>query len=95
MPGDTKIDSKYRRIQRFFNETTFNQQEYINFVIKQLPLDEKYVLILDRTNWKFGTKNTNFLVLSVVWQGASIPLVWFDLNKAGNSNTEERMKIMS
>jgi hypothetical protein len=95
MPGDTKIDSKYRRIQRFFNAVIFDRKEYISLVIKQLPMDKKYVLILDRTNCKFGTKDNNFLVLSIAWQGIAIPLVWFDLNKAGNSNTEDRMKVIS
>ena len=46
-------------------------------------------------NWKFGCKHINYLVVSIAWQGASIPIVWTCLDKSGgNSNAEERIAIM-
>jgi hypothetical protein len=65
MPGSTKINSKYRKLQRFFSEIKFEQKALLSFVTNQLPHDKKYILILDRTNWKFGKKDTNFLVVSI------------------------------
>jgi hypothetical protein len=50
---------------------------------------------LDRTNWKFGDKNINYLVLS--WRinkKISLPLFFVDLDKAGNSNTSERIDLL-
>jgi hypothetical protein len=50
---------------------------------------------MDRTNWKFGSKHVNYLVVSIAWQGASIPIAWTCLDKqGGNSSTDERIAIM-
>ncbi|MDP0563037.1 MAG: hypothetical protein QS721_12225 [Candidatus Endonucleobacter sp. (ex Gigantidas childressi)] len=47
------------------------------------------------TNWKHGSKNANYLVVSIAWQGTSIPIVWECLDKeVGNSNTDERIAVM-
>jgi hypothetical protein len=40
----------------------------------------------NRTNWKFGKANINFLVLGVAYKGMAIPLFWYLLDKRGNSN---------
>ena len=53
-----------------------------------------YYLALDRTNWKWGKKNINFLVLAVVYKGIAIPVYWTVFDKKGNSNTKERIDLM-
>ncbi len=35
-----------------------------------------YYLSLDRTNWKWGKANVNFLVLAVVYRGTAILVYW-------------------
>ena len=50
---------------------------------------------MDRSNWQFGSKHIHYLVVSIAWQGTSIPIVWTCLDKSGgNSNSEERIAIM-
>ena len=50
---------------------------------------------MDRTNWQFGSKHINYLVVSIVWQSASIPIVCRCLDKrGGNFNTKERIALM-
>jgi len=49
---------------------------------------------MDRTNWKFGKTNINFLVLAIAYKGMAIPLFWYLLDKRGNSNYKERIKII-
>ena len=50
---------------------------------------------MDRTNWEFGSKHINYLVVSIAWQGNSIPIAWHCLDKqGGNSNTDERIAVM-
>ena len=50
---------------------------------------------MDRTNWKHGSKDVNYLVVSIAWQGASIRIFWECLDKkGGNSNTDERIAVM-
>jgi len=50
---------------------------------------------MDRTNWKWGKSNINILMVGVAYKGSAIPLFWEMLDKQGNSNTEERIQIIS
>ena len=52
------------------------------------------MLALDRTNWKYGERNINILMLAVVYKGGAIPLVWKLLDKRGNSNQGERLSLV-
>ncbi|EXW59539.1 hypothetical protein J878_4174 [Acinetobacter baumannii 44467_5] len=45
-------------------------------------------LTLDRTNWKWGKRNINILMLAIVYRGIAIPILWTLLNKRGNSDTK-------
>jgi hypothetical protein len=49
---------------------------------------------LDRTHWKFGKTDLNFLILGIAHQGMALPVLWTVLDKPGNSDTEERMALM-
>ena len=92
--GSAKVDSHYRRIQRFFKEVHMKPEVVAQIVVAFLP-DEHYVLSLDRTNWMLGCVSINFLVLSVVHQGTAFPLFWICLPKKGNSNTQERIELIN
>jgi hypothetical protein len=64
-------------------------------VLKLMGLEAPFVLTLDRTNWKLGKANLNILVLGVAYKGIAIPLLWTLLDKRGNSNTDERIALLS
>lgn len=49
---------------------------------------------MDRTNWEFGDVTHNILTLSVLWNGAAIPLFLIMLDKKGNSDTPERNDLL-
>ncbi len=66
----------------------------VPLVLQLFPLNQKYLLILDRTNWKWGTSPINILMLSVAYKGISIPLFWGVLNLEGNSCYEDRTAIV-
>ena len=53
-----------------------------------------WVLVMDRTNWKLGKETINVLMLGIAHQGIAFPLLWLLLSKTGNSNTEERIRLM-
>jgi len=92
--GEAKSASNYRRIQRFFKDFSVSRAQVAVAVVQWLPLGEKWLLCLDRTNWKFGTMNINILVLAVAYQGVAIPLLWMFLDKRGMSNSYERMALV-
>lgn len=95
--GSAKIDSNYKRIQRFvlwLSERKLYQGLMIRIVQHQIAQD-KFCLSLDRTNWKFRGADINILVLGLWYQGVSIPLLWFCLDQTGCCNSEERIKIIT
>ncbi|GGO41436.1 hypothetical protein HNQ08_005486 [Deinococcus humi] len=51
-------------------------------------------LILDRTNWKFGKHDINILLLSAVWKGFSLPLMWTLLPHSGASDQRTREALV-
>jgi hypothetical protein len=55
---------------------------------------DKVQLTLDRTNWKWGKRNINILMLAIVYRGIAIPILWTLLNKRGNSDTKERIALI-
>lgn len=89
-----KSESNYRRIQRFFEDFVMDYFQVAKLVISSLP-HVNFILTLDRTNWQFGRKDINVLMLALVYKNISIPLCWELLNKRGNSSFEERKDIVS
>lgn len=61
-----------------------------------LPVGDSYMLSIDRSNWEFGSKDINFLVVSICVKGVGIP-IWFELleeKQGGNSNQQERISML-
>lgn len=54
-----ETDSRYRRLQRFFQGFEFPPESLAQFVVNRLPMT-KYILTLDRTNWKWGKKEYQY-----------------------------------
>ncbi len=63
-------------------------------IFSLLPVKTCLVLSMDRTNRKFGEFNINILMLGITYKGIAFPLIFSLLSKRGNSNREERKKIM-
>lgn len=90
-----KPQNAVRRIERFFAQVTLSCAESALTMVDFLGFKGKFRLCLDRTNWKFGEKNINYLVLSwLINKKVSLPLFAIELDKAGNSNTSERIEIL-
>lgn len=88
-------DSRYKRLKRFFKDFSIDFSHVAAWIIFFFNLnDESLLLTMDRTNWRWGTKDINILMLSIVYQGIAIPLYWRLLPKRGNSNTTERIEII-
>ena len=91
-----KVSSHYKRLLRFFEINkviTFCEGAFM-FVLSLIGI-ESNLLVLDRTNWKIGSKNVNILTLGILFKGCFIPLCWQQLNKRGNSNFQERTLLVN
>jgi len=93
VPGNAKVDSKYKRLQRFFKEVPLNFSLVASLIASLVPHD-RFTLDLDRTNWRLGKLSINILYLAIVYQGIAIPILWSYLPKKGNSNTAERIALI-
>jgi hypothetical protein len=94
MQLDIKRESRYRRLQNFFKNFKMNIDEYALFIVSQLPKKERFYLVIDRTNWKFGKKPINILMLGIIYKKMCFPLYWMSLEKGGSSNTSERIELL-
>ena len=83
--GSARIESNYKRLQRFLREFEMPSAQLALFVVKSLGVPGPYTLALDRTNWKVGAVELNILMPSIVYHAVGIPVVWIVLSKAGNS----------
>ena len=93
-----KVSQKvnYRRIHRFFQSFRFDKVDMAKLLSSFLP-QGKWILSMDRTNWKFGRVHINILMLSVAYKGIAIPIVWYLLKKEtkrGNSSYKDRIRVM-
>jgi len=87
--------SSYRRIQRFMAEFDFPMRVVSTLIFRLLPEQTNLTLVLDRTNWKFGKKNINILMLGVSYKNVAFPLMFKMLDKRGNSHTAERIELIT
>ncbi len=90
---EVQFSSSYRRIQDFFVKFKICYHLLAKLIMSLLP-DEPLVLSIDRTNWKFGKADINIFMLTVEYHGIAIPVLWHMLNKRGNSNQIERIKLI-
>jgi len=94
--SEASESSRYRRLQRFFQQVFFDYDAIAYFVMLSMGfLNQSYYLTLDRSNWKWGRKDRNLLTLAVVYKGIAVPIYCLPLNKKGNSNQRERIALMS
>lgn len=88
-----EIASNEKRIKRFFGDIVIEGDMLARCVLAWLP-EERYVVTLDRTNWKLGSVEINILILGVAHEGMAYPLLWTILPHAGNSDTQERLALI-
>ena len=92
---NAKSGSSLRRIQRFMASYALDTDLIARLIFKLLPHEPPYRLAMDRTNWQFGGTDINVLTLAIVYEGVAFPVLILMLDKRGNSDTPERIRIMN
>jgi len=92
--GPAKMNSKIKRISRFFKSQTLDPLQVGLFILNILGKSDKLIITLDRTHWVFGKNQNNLLVAGILVGSISVPIACINLNKAGNSNTKEREQML-
>ena len=76
-----KMDSQYRRLQRFFS-SELSPAVFTQLIVSKLVRPgQPQVLVMDRTHWRLGRTDLNVLCVGLVHQGVSIPLEYQSLQK--------------
>ncbi len=88
------IASTYRRLQRFFQHVDLDPDWAAPILARLIGPAETWTLALDRTSWKIGTRDVNYLVLAVVTRRFRVPVFWTLLEGPGNSATATRIALM-
>lgn len=92
--GFALSESNYKRLQRFFRGFDIDYHEIAQVVVNWMQIPQPWVLSVDRTTWEFGSRCYNILTVGIVHEGVAFPVLWWMLNKKGNSNSDERMRLM-
>ena len=97
-----KNGSNYRRIQRFMSEFAFDFEAFGRFLFSLLPQKEGFLVVMDRTEWHFGSEPVNVLMIGFAYKGIAFPVLWKVLatgeengsgGKEGASSTAERKEL--
>ena len=91
---ERSAETNYRRIQRFFALFNFDFDEIAKLLLALRRGTEPIVLVMDRTEWHFGRRTINLLVLGYLESGMTVPLVWKELDKAGATSEDERIALL-
>ena len=92
--GRALSESHYKRLQRFFRHFDLDYTDIAQVVVNWMQIPQPWVLSVDRTTWEFGTRCYNILTLGIVHEGIAFPVLWWMLKKKGNSNSDERMRLL-
>lgn len=86
--------SSYKRIQRFLRAFDLPMIELAQVLIRLMKLKPPFVVVIDRTEWKFGSTWHNILTLSLASEDVAVPILWRFLKRKGCSDDAEREEIM-
>lgn len=94
MGHGTEIDSRHKRLKRFFCWDGMVLDDIAEMVVNWMVPEGDWVVCLDRTNWDFGQFKINIMMVAIAYKGTAIPVVWTLLPKKGMSNTQERITLL-
>jgi len=93
--GRAAPTSSYKRIQRFLRHFDLPFTQLAQVLIRLMKLTPPFVVVIDRTEWKFGSLWHNILTLSVASEEMAVPILWKFLKRKGCSHDAEREEILS
>lgn len=94
MPGEHNAEANRQQLRRCLDHASLTPETWAYALASVLPR-AKWVLALDRTEWKRGNTTINLLVLAVVIQGCAVPLLWSVMPNPGASDTAERKELLA
>jgi hypothetical protein len=94
LKADVKEPSNYRRIRRFLAGYDLDYAALSTLLIRLVPQEPPYVLVLDRTEWHFGQTPVNVLMIGIAHRGIAFPVAWTVLSQGGSSTSKEQIEVL-
>lgn len=100
MDNTAKKLSNIRMLERYLYKYEWSLDSISKLIMSYLPNKDSFILLMDKTSWKFGRIEFNILMLAVAYEGIAIPLLWCLLvdekgnGKDGASTEQERINLM-
>jgi Transposase DDE domain len=98
---DSTMNAHYKRLLRVFEPDHRGEIDQLQlsvcFILRWVlahHAEGGKVWLMDATSWEFGSRKIQVLVLSVLFQGVAIPIMWLDLGKKGHSCFAERKALL-
>lgn len=92
--GSAKMESQYKKIQRFLHFFKINQAEMAGLALRILKLEPPYTIAVDRTEWNLGCHRVNVLMLSISYKRVALPLFWEIWDERGCSSNDQRQAVI-
>ena len=91
---ETKVSSKERKIQDFFQKVSFDYPQ-LGLLLLSFVHHKSFILSIDRTEWDHGKTQINILCVMIQVGKMGVP-IYFEMldNKSGNSNYQDRIAIL-
>lgn len=94
LKAGVKETSNYRRIRRFLSDYEVDFVALGQFLVRLLPQSPPYTVVLDRTEWHFGSAPVNVLVVGIAHKGIAFPISWTVLPEEGSSSASEQQEVL-
>jgi hypothetical protein len=98
---DSSMNAHYKRLLRVFEPDHQGEIHHLQlsvyFILRWVLAKQAEggkVWLMDATSWEFGSRKIQVLVLSVLFQGVAIPIMWLELGKKGHSCFAERKALL-
>lgn len=96
-------ESNLRRLHRLLDEVSLDPRSVLRFIQNEGKAQSqkgvnakgtKLKLSLDRSEWSSNAQKVNILTLAVAYKDIALPLLVHDLDKAGCSHSDERIRMV-
>jgi hypothetical protein len=90
-----QVSSNEHRLEDFFREVEFDYSTMAMLLVFCLGSKGKIRLCIDRTEWDFGNRQINILMVIACYGERQVPLYWELLdNQSGNSGAADRINLL-
>jgi hypothetical protein len=94
LKADVEERSNYRRIRRFLAGYDLDYAALSTLLIRLVPQEPPYVLVLERTEWHVRQTPVNVLMIGIAHRGIAFPIAWTALPKSGGSGAKEQIQVL-